>query len=118
VSEVLASVLLKDPDLTSLPTDVPPSVRSLLTRCLVKESKDRFRDIGEARLAVWALVRPGPAPAGTTTCLPFVRPDGDAIGPTHGMPCRRTVGPSSMPPRGTVCGNYSSAHVTESLYAG
>ncbi len=52
VSEVLASVLLKDPDLTSLPTNVPPGVRSLLARCLVKESKDRLRDIGEARLAL------------------------------------------------------------------
>ena len=52
VSEVLASVLLKDPDFASLPTDVPPGVRSLLTRCLVKEPKDRLRDIGEARLAL------------------------------------------------------------------
>ena len=52
VSDVLALVLVKDPDLTSVPTDVPPSVRSLLGRCLVKESKNRLRDIGEARLAL------------------------------------------------------------------
>ena len=52
VSDVLALVLVKDADLTSLPTDVPPSVRSLLSRCLVKESKDRLRDIGEARVAL------------------------------------------------------------------
>ena len=52
VSEVLASVLLKDPDLASLPTDVPLSVRSLLGRCLVKESKDRLRDVGEARVTL------------------------------------------------------------------
>ena len=52
VSEVLASVILKDPDLTSVPTDVPSSVRTLLRRCLVTEPKDRLRDIGEARLAL------------------------------------------------------------------
>ena len=52
VSEVLASVLLKDPDLASLPTDVPPRVRSVLARCLVKESKNRLRDVGEARVVL------------------------------------------------------------------
>ena len=52
VSEVLASVLLKDPDFAGLPTNVPPGVRSLLTRCLVKEPKDRLRDIGEARFTL------------------------------------------------------------------
>ena len=61
VSEVLASVLLKDPDLTSVPTDVPPSVRTLLGRCLVKESKDRLRDVGEARIALQVPVTPASA---------------------------------------------------------
>ena len=73
VSEVLASVLLKDPDLTSLPTDVPPSVRSLLGRCLVKESKDRLRDVGEARVA---LRDAGTAPsASVAPAAPAPRPD-------------------------------------------
>ena len=52
VSDVLALVLVKDADLTSVPTDVSPSVRALLGRCLTKEPKDRLRDIGEARLAL------------------------------------------------------------------
>ena len=52
VSEVLALVLLKDPDLTSVPTDVPEAVRTLLGRCLTKNPKDRLRDIGEARVAL------------------------------------------------------------------
>ena len=52
VSDVLALVLVKDADLTSVPTDVPPRVRSLLERCLVKEPKDRLRDVGEARVAL------------------------------------------------------------------
>ena len=52
VSEVLASVILKEPDLASLPTDVPPRLRELVARCLVKDPKDRLRDVGEARLAL------------------------------------------------------------------
>ena len=37
VSEVLASVLKTDPDLSVLPADVPPSVRRVLRRCLQKD---------------------------------------------------------------------------------
>jgi Tol biopolymer transport system component len=44
VSDVLASVLARDPDLTA----VPPRVRGLLTRCLAKDPRQRLRDIGDA----------------------------------------------------------------------
>ena len=63
VSEVLALVLVKDPDLTSVPTDVPEAVRTLLGRCLTKNPKDRLRDIGEARVALRAASSMVPAPA-------------------------------------------------------
>ena len=52
VSEILASVLLRDPDIAALGGHVPAHVRSLLRRCLVKDPKDRLRDIGEIRLAL------------------------------------------------------------------
>ena len=52
VSEVLALVLVKDVELTSVPTDVPTSIRTLLGRCLTKEPRDRLRDIGEARVVL------------------------------------------------------------------
>jgi eukaryotic-like serine/threonine-protein kinase len=45
VSETLAQVLTKEPDLTQ----APPRVRQLLRRCLQKDPKLRLRDIGEAR---------------------------------------------------------------------
>jgi Tol biopolymer transport system component len=51
-SEVLASVIMRDPDLNGLPTNVPPSLRHVISRCLVKDPKLRLRDIGEARLAL------------------------------------------------------------------
>ena len=52
VSEMLASVLLRAPDISALGGHVPERVRSLLRRCLVKDPRDRLRDIGEVRLAL------------------------------------------------------------------
>ncbi len=48
VSETLASVLAREPDLAALPPDTPPPVRRLLVRCLEKDPKKRLRDIGDA----------------------------------------------------------------------
>jgi len=44
VSDVLAAVLIKEPDLTK----VPAQVRKLLRRCLEKDPKNRLRDIADA----------------------------------------------------------------------
>ena len=54
VSEMLASVLLKDPDISGIGGHVPAHIQSLLRRCLVKDPKDRLRDIGEVRIALRA----------------------------------------------------------------
>ena len=51
-SEVLASVIMRDPDLSALPANLPVSLRYVIARCLVKDPKTRLRDIGEARLAL------------------------------------------------------------------
>lgn len=50
VTDTLAAVVLRDPDLTSLPPETPPRVRRLIERCLHKDPKLRLRDIGEARI--------------------------------------------------------------------
>ena len=50
VSDTLASVLARDPDLDALPTDIPHAARRLLRRCLEKEPKQRLRDIAEGIL--------------------------------------------------------------------
>ena len=52
VSEMLASVLIKDPDISSIGTHVPDHVRSVVRQCLVKDPKERLRDIGDVRLAM------------------------------------------------------------------
>ena len=52
VSEMLASVLVKDPDISSIGNDVPAHIRSVVRQCLVKDPKERLRDIGDVRLAM------------------------------------------------------------------
>ncbi len=52
ISEILAAVMLKEPDWARLPSDSPPTVKRLLRRCLDKDPKRRLRDIGEARIAI------------------------------------------------------------------
>ena len=52
VSEMLASVLVKDPDISSIGSHVPAHVRSVVRHCLVKDPKERLRDIGDVRLAM------------------------------------------------------------------
>jgi serine/threonine-protein kinase len=51
-SEVMAAVIMREPDLGALPANVPPSLRYVIGRCLVRDPKLRLRDIGEARLAL------------------------------------------------------------------
>ena len=50
VTEVLAKVIEREPDLSKLPASTPPEVRKLIARCLMKDPKQRLRDIGEARI--------------------------------------------------------------------
>jgi serine/threonine-protein kinase len=50
VSDTLARILEREPDLTALPSGVPPRVRELLVRCLTKDPRLRLRDIGDARI--------------------------------------------------------------------
>ena len=50
VSEILAAVILREPDFAQLPAVTPSRVRELLRRCLSKDPRKRLRDIGEARI--------------------------------------------------------------------
>jgi len=49
-SDIIAAILEKDPDWSAVPPDTPAAVRRLLRRCLQKDVRRRFRDIGDARL--------------------------------------------------------------------
>ncbi|HXT70466.1 MAG TPA: protein kinase [Vicinamibacterales bacterium] len=52
ISETLAAVLTREPDLASLPKTTPPALTTLIRRCLERDTKRRLRDIGEARLVL------------------------------------------------------------------
>jgi serine/threonine protein kinase len=49
-TEMLASILEREPDWSALPAATPGAIRQLLRRCLEKDPKRRLRDIGDARI--------------------------------------------------------------------
>ncbi len=52
ISDTIAAVLERSPDWTALPPATPTPVRHVLTRCLEKDPKERWRDIGDVRIAL------------------------------------------------------------------
>ena len=50
VTEILASVVKASVNLEVLPKNLHPRVREILTQCLKKDLKDRYRDIGDVKL--------------------------------------------------------------------
>jgi hypothetical protein len=69
VSDTLALVLTKEPDLER----VPPNVRRLLRECLQKDPKRRLRDIGDARRLLEDPARGGrPAPPWSRLAWPVL----------------------------------------------
>ena len=50
VAETLGLIFSREPDLATLPAGTPARVRALIARCLVKDPRQRLRDIGDARL--------------------------------------------------------------------
>ena len=52
IPETLGLIFSREPDLAKLPAATPERVRTLITRCLAKDPRQRLRDIGEARLVL------------------------------------------------------------------
>src|SRR5829696_4675257 len=72
VTDCLAAILSQDPDWTALTPSSPPTVVTLIKRCLEKDAQRRLADIGEARreleevlATVTARVVPGPVQRST-----------------------------------------------------
>jgi serine/threonine-protein kinase len=64
VSDVLASVLAREPDWAGLPRELSPVLSTVLKRCLHKDRKHRMRDIGDVALVLaGAFEMPAPPPA-------------------------------------------------------
>jgi serine/threonine protein kinase/Tol biopolymer transport system component len=52
IPETLGLIFSREPDLATLPSATPARVCALIARCLVKDPRQRLRDIGEARLVL------------------------------------------------------------------
>ena len=63
VTDTLAAIVKEEPDWTAVPPATPPAVRRVIAACLVKDPRQRLRDIGDARIA---LEQANADPAGQT----------------------------------------------------
>jgi serine/threonine-protein kinase len=63
-TDVLVSVVDREPDFAALPAECPLALKRLLRRCLTKDARQRLRDIGDAGLEL-ADTEVGLAEAGT-----------------------------------------------------
>jgi eukaryotic-like serine/threonine-protein kinase len=67
VSETLAEVMKSEPPWQALPGSVPANLTRLIRQCLVKEPRQRIRDIGDVRLALEGAFETAAAHTGTPT---------------------------------------------------
>ena len=59
-SEILAAVILKEPQWDAVAAQIPQRLRQLLERCLRKDPKLRLRDIGDARVVLEEILSGAP----------------------------------------------------------
>jgi len=74
VSDVIARILEREPDWSTLPPTVPARLRDVVKRCLTKDLAERPRDIGDLRRELSAIAQelssPPGAQAGRAAALP------------------------------------------------
>jgi len=80
ISDVLARILEREPDWSALPARTPARVSDLLRRCMVKDARQRLRDIGDARLELDHLLALGTSSAMAAADAP------DAAKARRGLP--------------------------------
>jgi eukaryotic-like serine/threonine-protein kinase len=75
VTDVIAAVVTREPDLALLPAQTPATARWLLSRCLQKDPRERFRDAADAAALLDAPVTTvAPAAAAKTAATASKRP--------------------------------------------
>jgi eukaryotic-like serine/threonine-protein kinase len=52
IADSIARIIERSPDFEALPRSMPPSARLLVRRCLERDSRERLRDIGDARIEI------------------------------------------------------------------
>jgi serine/threonine-protein kinase len=84
VSDTLAAVLRKEIPWDDLPTELPPALRRVLTRCLERDPRQRLQSAGDTRIELTSATGETPVPANT-----------EMLRPARGIP-RRVVFPVMM----------------------
>jgi tetratricopeptide (TPR) repeat protein len=81
--DTIAALLTRPPDMTALPADTPPALRSLVCHCLEKEPEHRLANIGDARIEIEDLSRqPAEKRAGQLSGPNDPRPRAISVGRT------------------------------------
>jgi serine/threonine protein kinase/Tol biopolymer transport system component len=72
-TEILTAILERDADLGALPVATPANIQRLIARCLDKDTRQRLRDIGDARVELAEALTANP-PADTPRVLAHASP--------------------------------------------
>jgi Tol biopolymer transport system component len=77
VSDTLVAVLTRNVSLASLPAVITAPLRALVRDCLIRDPRQRLRDIGDARIAIEQIMAgvpdDAPTPASVATVVPAWR---------------------------------------------
>jgi serine/threonine-protein kinase len=69
ITEILAAVVKSEPDWTALPANIPSTIRTLLSRCLRKDRRQRISDATDVRIEIEDAIA-APKDSGTTQATP------------------------------------------------
>src|ERR1700674_2969505 len=69
VGDILAAVVMREPDWTALPAKIPSTIRTLLSRCLRKDKRQRISDASDVRIEIEDAIA-APKDSGATQTAP------------------------------------------------
>ena len=129
ITDTLAAIVRGEPDWTRLPAGLPPTVRVLLERCLIKDRADRLPDMSVVRFLLSDTAKtlsgvPAPAPASVAAPavarrriapLVFLTTATAAVAIIATVGLMRWLGPDASPSSGT---RGALAHVSLALPEG
>ncbi len=104
ISETLAAVLTREVDWKALPAATPARLKALVRDCLVRDPKERLRDIGDARRELQRMIEGGPEAATAAAAVAPPAPSWRRLLPWAIAACRgdrgrgkRDDGPAKTP---------------------